>query len=87
MPIQVRRKKLNPWHNDLADEIKVDMLNQVVCDFTSEAKNELEKMECPKHPNTLSYVTIIPDRMNVMIIRKKFCCPEFEEKISVKLER
>ncbi|HET9487002.1 MAG TPA: hypothetical protein VFO54_06195 [Chryseosolibacter sp.] len=85
MPIQVRKKKLIPWHNDLADEIKVAMLNEVVDEFSRVARNELSKIKCDKHPGEVSYILITPDRVSTMIIKRKFCCPEFAQKITMKL--
>jgi len=87
MPIQVITKKLAPWHRDIADQIKVEMLNQVTEEFAQEVKNELGKLNCPNHPDKISYITIMADRNNTIIIKKKFCCPAFEEKISVKIRR
>lgn len=87
MPIRVTTKKLKTWHNDLADEIKVEMLNEVVEEFASEAQKELGKLKCKEHPRKISRLTIVADRNKTMIIKKKFCCAEFEEKVSVKIER
>jgi hypothetical protein len=86
MPIQVRTKKLTPWKNDLADQIKVEMLNKVAGEFANEARSQLGKLKCERHPRTLSYITIAADRTNTMVIKRKFCCPEFKERISEKLK-
>jgi hypothetical protein len=87
MPIRVTTKKLKAWHNDLADEIKVDMLNEVVEEYATEAQKELGKLTCKEHPRKISQLTIIADRINTMVIEKKFCCAEFEDKVSLKIER
>jgi hypothetical protein len=87
MPIHVTIKKLTAWRNDAADDIKVDMLNEVAKEFAVEAKKELAKMKCPRHPTRVSQISIIADRTKSMIIKTKFCCPEFGEKVSVKLLR
>ena len=87
MPLSIRIKKLSPWHHDLPDEIKVDMLNEVVQDYATEVVNALGDLYCPKHPNEMSFITIIADRVQSIIIEKKFCCPQFEEKVSMKLKR
>lgn len=87
MSIRVHTKKLTAWHNDPVDQIKVDMVNAVVEDFATEVRNELGKLKCSRHPSKTTTVTIIADRTNTMVIRNKFCCPEFEKKVSVKLER
>jgi len=86
MPIQIKTKKLSPWNNDLADQIKVDMLNRVVDEFAKEAKVQLSKLTCDKHPDKISHITIAADRQNTMLIRRRFCCNRFSQKISVKLE-
>lgn len=86
MALQIKTKKLSPWKNDLADQIKVDMLNEVVAEFADEAKVQLGKLKCQKHPDKTSYITIAADRTNTMVIRRKFCCPEFKKKISIRLE-
>lgn len=87
MSIRVNTKKLTPWQNDLPDQIKVDMVNQVAEDFAAEVREELGELRCGKHPSKISTVTIIADRTNTMVIKKKFCCPDFEKKVSVKLLR
>ena len=87
MAIQVITKKLTPWHNDLPDQIKVEMLNEVAEEFAREVKKELGKLKCENHPMEVSYITVVADRTHNMIIEKKFCCPEFEQKVSVKIER
>jgi hypothetical protein len=87
MSIRVHTKKLAAWRSDLPDQIKVDMVNAVVEDFATEVRNELGKLKCPRHPSKVSTVTITADRVSTMVIKKKFCCPEFEKKVSLKLER
>ena len=86
MSIHIKTKKLSPRRTDLADQIKVDMLNEIMSDFAVEAKNQLGKLKCEKHPRKVSEITIAADRIHTMKIRRKFCCPEFEKKISAKLE-
>lgn len=86
MPIQVRTEKLSPWKNDLADQIKVDMLNEVVEGFAKEAHVQLAEMSCDYHPDKISYLTIAADRKTTMLIRRRFCCRKFSQKISVKLK-
>jgi hypothetical protein len=87
MPLRITTKKLIPWHHDFPDEIKVQMLNEVVDDYATEVVNALGDLYCPKHPGEISYIIIIADRVQSMIIEKKFCCPQFEEKVSLKLKR
>jgi len=87
MSIKVHIRKLAAWHNDLADQIKVEKLNEVAEDFAQEIVNELGNLQCKEHPGKDSYVTIIADRTNQIIIEKKFCCQEFEKKVSLKIER
>lgn len=87
MAIQINTVKLAAWQNDLADQIKVEMLNEVAVQFASEVKKALENAKCQKHPDQISYVTIVPHRKKNMIIKTKFCCPEFDKKMSVKIER
>ena len=87
MPIQVTTQKLTPWHNDAADAIKVAMLNEVAEEFAREVKRELSTIKCKSHPRRNSYISIIADRTQTMIIKTKFCCPEFEKQVSVKIQR
>ena len=87
MPVSITTRKLTAWHNDLPDEIKVDMLNEIVEDFAAEATRALSELTCPKHPEQMSYITIVADRNQSMVIEKKFCCSEFEYKVSLKLKR
>ena len=85
MPVSITTRKLTAWHNDLPDEIKVGMLNEVVEDYAAEAVTVLSHLTCPKHPQQTSHITIVADRNRSMVIEKKFCCPEFEHKVSLKL--
>lgn len=87
MSIRVKTKKLTAWQSDLPDQIKVAMVNEVVEDFAREARKELGDLTCLNHPSRISTVTIIADRISTMVIKKKFCCLQFERKISLKLER
>lgn len=87
MPVSITTRKLTAWHNDLPDEIKVDMLNEIVEDFAAEAVKALSSLSCPKHPEQMSYITIAADRSRSMIMEKRFCCTEFEQKVSLKLKR
>lgn len=87
MPLSITTKKLAPWHHDLPDEIKVDMLNEIVEDYAAEVIKALGDLYCPAHPHVMSYITIVADRVQSIIIEKKFCCPEFEQKVSLKLKR
>lgn len=87
MPITVHIKKLAAWQNDLPDQIKVEKLNEVAEDFAQEIKKELGSLQCQQHPEQVSHVTVIADRHNSMVIQKKCCCPEFEKKVSRKIER
>lgn len=87
MPVSITTRKLTAWQNDLSDEIKVSMLNEVVEDYAAEAVRALSDLSCPKHPQQMSYITITADRNRTMIIEKKFCCPEFDQKVSLKLLR
>ena len=86
MSIQIKTRKLLPRQRDLADQIKVDMLNEIAKDFAQEARSQLGDLKCEKHPAKVSYITIAADRTHTLIIRRKFCCPEFEKKISMRLE-
>lgn len=85
MAIRIEIKKLTPWKHDIADEIRVEMLNTIVEDYASEAGRQLANLKCPTHPRKISHIIIVADRKHTMTFRKKFCCPEFEKKISVKL--
>lgn len=87
MPIHISTRKLTARRNDLPDQIKVEMLNEVVEEFAREAKKELANLICKKHPDEISYITIIADRNNNMTLKKKFCCPEFDKKVSLKIQR
>jgi len=87
MPIQIHTKKLRPWQNDLADEIKVGMLNEMVDDFAREVTKGLGALNCRRHPDVMSHVTIVADRTETMVILKEFCCHEFEALVSLKLAR
>ncbi|MEX1240191.1 MAG: hypothetical protein WEB30_10750 [Cyclobacteriaceae bacterium] len=86
MPIQVRTKTLSPWNNDLADQIKVDILNDIVEEFMKEARVQLGNLKCKRHPEKISYITITADRTHTMVIRRKFCCTEFKERVSRKFK-
>ena len=85
MPVSITTRKLNAWHNDLPDEIKVSVLNQVIDDYAAEAMRVLSDLHCPKHPQEMSYITIVADRARSMVIEKKFCCRDFEQRVSLKL--
>lgn len=86
MPIRIKIKKLKPWNNNLADQIKVDMLNIVVEDFAREAQRQLSEFFCEHHPEKVSYITIAADRKNTMLIKRRFCCRKFAQKITAKLK-
>jgi hypothetical protein len=75
------------WRNDLADQIKVDMLNEVVEDYATEVAKELGNLTCQIHPEEISTITIVPDRTHTMVINSKFCCPDFEKIVTLKIER
>lgn len=87
MSIKVNIRKLTAWHNDLADQIRVDKLNEIAEDYTQEILNELGNLQCKDHPGQDSCVTIVADRTNYIVIEKNFCCAEFEKKVSLKIER
>ena len=87
MSIKVRTKKLVARHLDLPDQIRVEMLNQVVEDYATEVLLALGNLTCSRHPDKVSRVTILADRAHTLIIKKKFCCLEFEKLVSVKMER
>jgi hypothetical protein len=87
MPIQVKTQRLTPWHNDMADEIKVNMLNEVAEEFACEVREELSTLTCKCHPHKNSYITVIADRAQTTIVRTEFCCPDFGRQVSVKIER
>ena len=86
MPIRIITKKLSPFRNDLADQIKVEMLNEVVDEFSREARVQLGKLKCEHHPTKISTLTVAADRARTLVIRRKFCCPEFGDRISKKLK-
>ena len=44
MPVSITTRKLNAWHNDLPDEIKVSVLNQVIDDYAAEAMRVLSDL-------------------------------------------
>lgn len=85
MSIKVNIRTLTPWRNDTADQIRVEKLNEVVSDYAQEIVNELGNVQCSKHPQQDSYITIIADRTNYIVIEKKFCCDEFEKKVGLKI--
>ena len=87
MSIKVKTRKLIARHSDLPDQIRVDMLNQVMDDFAGEVLLALGNLKCKKHPDKVSHVTIFADREHTLVIKKKFCCREFEKLVSVKIER
>jgi hypothetical protein len=87
MSIKVKTKTLVARHSDLPDQIRVDMLNQVVEDFAREVLLALGNLECKQHPHKISQLTIFADRAHTLLIKKKFCCPEFEKLVSLKIER
>ena len=61
MSIKVTIRRLAQWRNDLADQIKVEKLNEVAEDFADEIRRELGNLQCKKHPDETSQVTIIQD--------------------------
>lgn len=87
MPIEVHVKKLSAWQKDLPDQIRVEKLNEVAEDFAEEITKEIGSLQCQQHPDHVSHVTVVPDRLASMVIQKKCCCPEFEKKVSRKIER
>ena len=87
MPIKVTIRKLTQWRNDLPDQIRVEKLNEVAEDFAAEIRSELGNMQCKKHPDETSYITIVPYRTGSVSVEKKFCCAEFEKKVAPKIER
>lgn len=87
MSIKVKVRRLAQWRNDLADQIKVEKLNEVAEDFAAEITSELGNLQCKKHPDETSHVTIVPDRTGSIKVEKKFCCAEFEKKVAPKIER
>lgn len=87
MAIEVHVKKLSAWQKDLPDQIKVEKLNEVAEDFAEEIMKEIGTLQCKQHPEQVSHVTVIADRLTSMVIQKKCCCPEFEKKVSRKIER
>ena len=58
-----------------------------VLGFAEVITKEIGRLQCPQHPEQVSHVTVIADRLNSMVIQKKCCCTEFEKKISRKIER
>lgn len=87
MSIKVTIRRLTQWRNDLPDQIRVEKLNEVAEDFAAEILRELGNMQCKKHPDETSHVTIAPSRTGSLRVEKKFCCAEFEKKVSPKIER
>jgi hypothetical protein len=87
MSIKVKTNTLVARNADLPDQIRVDMLNQVAEDFAAEVLLALGNLTCKQHPDKLSHVIIFADRKHTLLIKKQFCCPEFEELVSVKIER
>jgi hypothetical protein len=87
MSIKVNTRKLNAWRNDLADQIRVEKLNEVAEDYAHEIAKELGALKCPSHPGEDSYITIIADRAHYIVTEAKFCCCEFEKKVGLKIER
>ena len=85
MSIKVNIRMLTPWRKDAADIIRVEKLNEVATDYAQELANELGPLKCSHHPEQDSYVTVIADRANYMIIEKQFCCIEFEKKVGLKI--
>lgn len=71
----------------MPDEIKVDKINEVAEDFAKEVLDNLGGLSCKAHPDKISYIIIRADRTHTLDIRKKFCCPEFEKLVSLKIER
>lgn len=87
MAIKVNVRRLSAWHNDIPDQIRVDKLNEVAEDFANEIAHELGGLRCAQHPEDISYITVIAHRNYAMVVQTKFCCPEFENKVSLKIER
>ena len=87
MPIKVNIKKLTAWSNDLADQIKVQKINEVAEDYAEEVRKALGTLKCPEHPRKISHITVVADRAHQITIEAKFCCPQFEKKVSLKIER
>ncbi len=87
MSIAVNIRKLDAWQDDLADQIRVEKLNEVAEDYASEITHELGRLTCPAHPHQQSYITIVAHRTNFIVIEKQFCCTEFEKKINAKIGR
>jgi len=85
MSLKVNVRKLTPWRNDVADQIRVEKLNEVAQDYAQEIVNELGHLQCGRHPEQPSYVTIIADRSHYIVIEKDFCCQEFEKKVGLKI--
>lgn len=87
MSIKVNVRRLTAWHNDLPDQIRVEKLNEVAEDFANEIAHELGGLRCRHHPEDMSYITIIAHRNYSVVVQSKFCCAEFEKKVSLKIER
>gem|GEM_PF-4696277 len=87
MPIVVDVRTLEPWHNDVADQIRVEKVNEVAKDHAREIEAALGTLRCPDHPGQDSYITVVAGRINQISIEMRFCCSGFEKKVSLKVER
>lgn len=84
MSIQVKTRLLSPRKNDFTDEVISSTINIVVEGFADQVKGDVESMQCEKHPDQISYVTIIGNRHGQRIsIEKEFCCDEFSQKVTI----
>jgi hypothetical protein len=87
MSIKVTIRRLTAWRNDLPDQIRAEKVNEVAEDYAAEIESELGHMQCKIHPAAISHITVVADRTGALRIEKKFCCIEFEKKVSPKIER
>lgn len=85
MSIKVNIRRITAWRNDIADQIRVEKLNEVTEDYAREILNELGHLTCDQHPDRDSYITIIADRTHYIVVEKKFCCEAFEKKVGFKI--
>lgn len=85
MSIKVKTKLLTAWHNDLPDQIKVEMVNEIAEDFATEIRNALGNLQCQAHPGKNSRITVVADRVNQVNLETRFCCAKFGKKVSVKI--
>ena len=58
--------------------------NKAVNDIAKKLNKKYMDAKCELHPEFLN--TVIIDGKSLSLIKEKFCCPEFSERIELKME-